>query len=63
MFVMIQCWKNLSRQPHFSCLTLQDKTGLVMRHAGVSITVTSITDVLAFGIGAFTVEKNKKLNM
>ena len=26
-----------------------------MRHAGISVTVTSITDVMAFGLGAFTV--------
>ena len=28
-----------------------------MKHAGVAITVTSITDVFAFGIGAVTVSK------
>ena len=26
-----------------------------MRHAGISVTVTSITDVMAFGLGAFTI--------
>ena len=29
--------------------------GHTMRHAGISVTVTSITDVMAFGLGAFTV--------
>ena len=29
--------------------------GHTMRHAGISVTVTSITDVMAFGLGAFTI--------
>ena len=38
-------------------LSLAERIGLTMEHAGVSVTVTSITDILAFGIGAFTVRK------
>ena len=36
-------------------LPLPQRMGLAMEHAGVSVTVTSITDILAFGIGACTV--------
>ena len=34
---------------------LEEKMGLTMQHAGVAITVTSLTDVFAFGVGAVTV--------
>ena len=30
--------------------------------AGVSVTVTSVTDILAFGLGAFTVREGVKKN-
>ena len=31
-----------------------ERLGLTMKHAGVAITITSITDFIAFGIGATT---------
>ena len=34
-----------------------------MQHAGVAITVTSVTDVLAFGVGAITVSDKYVLEM
>lgn len=53
MFVIIEAWNNLSaaekRKP------LPEKVALTMKHAGVSITVTSVTDFVAFAIGASTV--------
>ncbi|XP_041359344.1 protein patched homolog 1-like isoform X2 [Gigantopelta aegis] len=53
MFVVVEAWKNLDsselRRP------LPERVGLAMKHAGVSVTVTSITDIVAFGIGASTV--------
>jgi predicted RND superfamily exporter protein len=53
MFVIMECWHN---QPaEMASLPLADRVGHTMRHAGISITVTSITDVMAFGLGAFTV--------
>ena len=36
-------------------LDLQERIGLAMKHAGVAITITSVTDLLAFGIGATSV--------
>ncbi len=51
MFVILQCYRNL---PDHS-LDLAERIGLTMRHAGVAITVTSVTDILAFAMGSITV--------
>ncbi|KAF6037774.1 PTCHD3 [Bugula neritina] len=52
MFVIIEAWNNLStfekQKP------LPEKVAIAMKHAGVSITVTSVTDFVAFAIGAST---------
>ncbi|XP_021370704.1 patched domain-containing protein 3-like isoform X1 [Mizuhopecten yessoensis] len=53
MFVIVESWKNLT--PKEMQLPLVDRMALSLKHAGVSITVTSITDVVAFAIGASTV--------
>lgn len=47
MFVIMQCWNNL--EPEDMKRTLPEKLGLSLKHAGVSITVTSLTDFFAFG--------------
>ena len=53
MFVIIQCLKiTKKKMPKDS--EISDLISETMAHAGVSITVTSITDVLAFGVGYFT---------
>jgi len=52
MFVIMQCWNNLKRDPATFGLSIPDKMGLTLKHAGVSVTVTSVTDVFAFGVGA-----------
>jgi len=53
MFVIVQCLRNQKpisgQQP-----PVADLLGAALKHAGVSITVTSVTDVLAFGVGAVT---------
>ena len=36
-------------------LSLEERIGLAMKHSGVAITITSVTDLLAFGIGATSV--------
>merc|ERR1719283_107188 len=51
MFVIMQCWKNLRVDPGTS---IEEKMGLTMAHAGVSITITSITDIFAFGVGGIS---------
>jgi len=53
MFVIMQAWENLSVEER--CLERVERFGLAMKHAGVAITITSVTDLLAFLIGASTV--------
>merc|ERR1719483_85716 len=52
MFVIAQCWSNMNNDPANALLSLPQKMGLTLKHAGVSITITTVTDVFAFGIGA-----------
>ena len=54
MFVIMQCLYNLQSTEN-DALDLHEKIGLTLKHAGVAITVTSVTDIFAFGIGAVTV--------
>lgn len=53
MFVIASCWKNLA--PSQRKLNLEEKVALILSHAGVSITITSVTDLVAFLVGSFTV--------
>lgn len=53
MFVMNACWHNLS--PEESKKSLPVKVGLMLKHAGVSIVITSFTDIVALLIGAITI--------
>lgn len=53
MFVIMQSWETLT--PQEKTLGLVERFGLTMKHAGAAITVTSVTDVIAFGIGGLTV--------
>ena len=52
MFVITQCWNNLKASK--PSLTRERRLGLTLAHAGLSITVTSVTDIAAFGVGAVT---------
>ncbi|KAH3832259.1 hypothetical protein DPMN_105540 [Dreissena polymorpha] len=58
MFVIVSAWNNLSDTERV--LPLDRKMALTLKHAGVSITVTSITDIVAFGIGGSTVSTQTK---
>ena len=58
MFVIVQCWSNMKRDPTNVGLSIADKMGIALKHAGVSVTVTSLTDVFAFGVGAVTVSSS-----
>nr|CAD7423184.1 unnamed protein product [Timema monikensis] len=53
VFVIMACWKNLTSTE--KKLILPEKIALTMQYAGSSITVTSMTDVIAFLVGAFTI--------
>ncbi|KAK2157172.1 hypothetical protein LSH36_196g03007 [Paralvinella palmiformis] len=51
-FVICQ---NLDQLPDYMTgLSSRERIGYALKHAGVSITVTSLTDILAFGVGAVT---------
>ena len=54
----MQCYNNLSKEEK-AIPSVAERIGLTMKHAGVAITVTSLTNVFAFGIGAITVGMNK----
>ena len=53
MFVIVQAVENLSVTEQK--LPIHQRIGKAMRHAGVSITVTSVTDMAAFLIGSTSV--------
>ncbi|KAF5289919.1 hypothetical protein FQA39_LY14928 [Lamprigera yunnana] len=52
MFVIIACWEEVVSEDK---LSLEQKIGYMLKHAGVSITVTTVTDVMAFLIGSSTI--------
>ena len=52
MFVIIQCRNTLSAADKSKSVV--ERLGVTLRHAGVAITITSITNFIAFGIGATT---------
>lgn len=53
VFVIVGALTSLT--PEEATQPIHEKMSLMLRHAGVSITVTSLTDIVAFGIGATTV--------
>ena len=53
MFVIIKCFNNIPEDERKSN-GLVENIGITLKHAGVSITITSLTDIFAFGIGALT---------
>ena len=57
MFVILACWKNLNLGNRK--VSLPEKMGWTLQHAGVSITVTTVTDIAAFLVGSLTVSVTK----
>ncbi len=53
VFVIVQAWESLADDLQGAPIHI--KMAHAMKHAGVSVTVTSFTDIVAFGIGATTV--------
>jgi predicted RND superfamily exporter protein len=49
MFVLLSSWRHTSY-----LLPVEERMAATFEQAAVSITLTSLTDVLAFGIGAYT---------
>ena len=59
MFVIMQSLDNLKsseRQEN----NIPQNIGQTMKHAGVAITVTSMTDIVVFAVGSSTVKQNLK---
>merc|ERR1711962_528350 len=54
MFVIMQCYDNLSPE-EMSSPDIPTRVGKTMKRAGVAITVTSLTDFMVFAIGATSV--------
>ena len=54
MFVIMQCFDNLSSEER-SLDDIPKAISMTMRRAGVAITVTSLTDFMVFAIGSTTV--------
>ena len=55
MFVIMQSVSNIKKDPTLCHLSTEEKIALALKHAGVSVTVTSVTDVFAFAAGSVTV--------
>ncbi|CAG0883652.1 unnamed protein product [Darwinula stevensoni] len=51
-FVIIQCLENLVNAG--GILKAEERVGEALKQAGVSITITTLTDIFAFGVGATT---------
>ena len=60
MFVTMQCFNNLKEDEETRPMT--ERFGLTMRRAGAAITITSLTDFLAFAVGGTTVRGSFKPN-
>ena len=60
MNFVVQCWDSLEDQRgfHKDKLDRHERLGEALAHAGVAITITSITDIIAFGVGGTTVSQN-----
>ncbi|XP_015768303.1 PREDICTED: Niemann-Pick C1 protein-like [Acropora digitifera] len=54
MFVIVQAWDNIPSDV-VKKRGIPEAIGLALKHAGCSITITSLTDFLAFMIGATTI--------
>ena len=52
MFVIVESWYNLDE--FRNAQDLEKNMGETIKHAGVAITVTSLTDMFAFGVGCLT---------
>jgi Niemann-Pick C1 protein len=59
MFVIMACWDDLSKEQ--KKLPVPERIGLMLKHGGVSITVTSVTDILAFIVGSSTVSYSREV--
>lgn len=55
IFVMVASWKQVHAEKANRGIPLPERIGLMLGHAGSAICITSLTDVIAFVIGASTI--------
>lgn len=55
IFIMMASWEQIHSYEDNRRKSLEEKVGLMLSHAGSAICITSLTDVVAFIIGASTV--------
>lgn len=58
IFVFMTSWRQINANEQNLHKPVSEKIGLALGHAGSAITVTSLTDMVAFLIGATTVRIN-----
>lgn len=58
-FLIMASWKEIHSRKSNRNKPLEEKIALMLGHAGSAISITSLTDVVAFVIGASTVSLNK----
>jgi len=54
MFVIVQCWQNVKKNSA-SDIPIHEAIGQGLKHAGVSVTITTLTDVFAFAVGSISI--------
>lgn len=54
MFVICTSLDNVNEHKNWA-RSVEDRIALAMKHAGVAITITSLTDVIVFALGATSV--------
>jgi Niemann-Pick C1 protein len=54
-FVMMSAWEEIAFHKKHQNKPLPERVALALSHAGAAISITSLTDVVAFVIGASTV--------
>lgn len=60
-FVMMAAWEEVVSHEKNRNRPVAERVALALSHAGAAITVTSLTDVVAFIIGASTVSSSQQL--
>ena len=55
MFVIVQCHSNLANTEAAKTMSQLEMMALTLKSAGVAITITSVTNIIVFAVGAVTV--------
>ena len=58
MFVIVQCWTDIKKDPNMVGLSIADKMGIALKQAAVLVTVSCIAELFVLGVGALTVSMN-----